>query len=193
MHFTPIITLLILSLGIFGSGPVIAQSSTSDLEIFQSCFLAPQAIQCADADFNNDGLINLQDFSLIRDAVRGDFNNDGFLDILVSGAKVWQGGGAGNWTEVSSGLYTSSGNSRQPKFADINNDNDQDVLVTGISSDQRSTKLYTNDGNGFFEEVINTTFDGLLGGTIIFADIDNYNDQDVLITGLHNVGFEVSF
>ena len=81
MHFIPIITLLILSLGIFSSSPAIAQSSPSDIEIFQSCLSAPQTNQCADADFNNDGLINIQDFSLFRNATRGDFNHDGLVDL----------------------------------------------------------------------------------------------------------------
>ncbi len=81
MHFTPMITLLILSLGIFSSSTAIAQSSPSDIEIFQSCFSAPQTNQCTNADFNNDGLINIQDFSLIRSATRGDFNRNGLIDL----------------------------------------------------------------------------------------------------------------
>ena len=69
-------------------------------------------------------------------------------------------------------------------FADIDNDNDQDVLITGyIDWGQPNTKLYTNDGSGNFAEVTGTPFDGVRDGSIAFADIDNDNDQDLLITG----------
>ncbi|MCD4732591.1 MAG: VCBS repeat-containing protein, partial [Bacteroidales bacterium] len=68
-------------------------------------------------------------------------------------------------------------------FADIDNDNDQDVLITGSSNAGIIAKLYTNDGNGNFVEVTETPFVGVSNGSIAFADIDNDNDQDVLITG----------
>ncbi|MCD4730327.1 MAG: VCBS repeat-containing protein [Bacteroidales bacterium] len=70
-------------------------------------------------------------------------------------------------------------------FADIDNDNDQDVLIAGLNSfGQDIAKLYTNDGSGFFTEVTGTPFDVAFVGSVTFADIDNDNDQDVLITGL---------
>jgi len=70
-------------------------------------------------------------------------------------------------------------------FADIDNDNDNDLLITGLnSSNQQTSKLYTNDGNGNFSLVSGTPFDGVIGGDVSFADVDNDNDQDVLITGL---------
>ncbi|PCJ00451.1 MAG: hypothetical protein COB15_02785 [Flavobacteriales bacterium] len=69
-------------------------------------------------------------------------------------------------------------------FADIDGDNDQDVLITGNSaSNQKLSKLYTNDGTGSFSEVLGTTFVGVFKSSIAFADIDGDNDQDVLITG----------
>ena len=45
------------------------------------------------------------------------------------------------------------------------------------------TKLFTNDGNGNFSLDSNTTICWCCFGSISFADIDNDNDQDVLITG----------
>lgn len=71
-------------------------------------------------------------------------------------------------------------------FSDIDNDNDQDVLITG---DQNFTntiaKLYPNDGNGVYTEVTGAgiPFEGVEDSSIAFADIDNDNDQDVLISG----------
>jgi len=70
-------------------------------------------------------------------------------------------------------------------FADIDSDNDQDVLISGIdSSNQLVTELYLNDGLGNFTLVVSTPFTPVAYGSITFADIDNDNDQDVLITGI---------
>ena len=62
------------------------------------------------------------------------------------------------------------------------------MLITGSHSAQRIVKLYTNDGNGNFIEVLDTPFDGVKWSSIAFADIDSDNDQDVLITGYNYSG-----
>ena len=70
-------------------------------------------------------------------------------------------------------------------FADIDGDNDLDVLITGfINPTTRVTKLYTNDGLGDFTLVGGDPFPGLGGyfGEVAFADIDGDNDQDVIFT-----------
>lgn len=69
-------------------------------------------------------------------------------------------------------------------FADIDNDNDQDVLITGTNNlNQNIAKLYNNDGAGNFAEITGTPFSGGIAGAFAFADVDNDNDQDVIITG----------
>ena len=73
-------------------------------------------------------------------------------------------------------------------FADIDGDNDPDVLITGENnSDDVFVKLYTNDG-GVFTEIMDTPFMGSGAGAIAFADIDGDNDPDVLITGDNESG-----
>ncbi len=73
-------------------------------------------------------------------------------------------------------------------FADIDGDNDPDVLITGENnSDDVFAKLYTNDG-GVFTEIMDTPFMGSGAGAIAFADIDGDNDPDVLITGDNESG-----
>ncbi len=148
--------------------------------------------------YNNDGNGNYTEVAgtpfdgvYLSSIAFADIDNDNDQDVLITGennsnqriAKLYTNDGDGNFTEVTGtpfeGLRTSS-----IAFADIDNDNDQDVLITGEnSSDQRIAKLYTNDGNGNFSEVTGTPFDGVRSGSIAFADIDNDNDQDVLITG----------
>ncbi|HIP37166.1 MAG TPA: T9SS type A sorting domain-containing protein, partial [Crocinitomix sp.] len=69
-------------------------------------------------------------------------------------------------------------------FADVDNDGDQDVLISGQNSSfVNITKLYENDGSGGFSEVINTPFDAVSGGTVLLLDIDGNNYQDVIVSG----------
>jgi len=72
-------------------------------------------------------------------------------------------------------------------FADIDGDNDQDVLITGsyyqVDPPIKVSVLYTNDGIGYFTEVTDTPFEHVTLSSVDFSDIDGDNDQDVLITG----------
>ena len=127
-----------------------------------------------------------------------DIDNDNDQDVLITGyngegvpiAKLYANEGNGIFTEITgtpfdgvAGGYLSSSNS-QIAFADIDNDGDLDVLITGLNeSVETIAKLYTNDGSGNFTEEVGTLFEGVSNGSIAFADIDNDNDQDVLITG----------
>ncbi|MEZ4938819.1 MAG: T9SS type A sorting domain-containing protein [Crocinitomicaceae bacterium] len=69
-------------------------------------------------------------------------------------------------------------------WADVDGDTDLDVIISGENaSNMGSTKLFTNDGNGVFTEVMGTPFTQVYIGSIAFADVDGDTDQDVLITG----------
>ena len=69
-------------------------------------------------------------------------------------------------------------------FSDVDGDSDPDVLITGVTDlNQRISKLYTNDGQGNFIELLGTPFDGVWIGSIAFSDVDGDEDPDVLITG----------
>jgi predicted nucleotidyltransferase len=124
-----------------------------------------------------------------------DIDGDSDQDVLITGrnssnqpiAKLYTNDSGGGYTEVSGtpfdGVYNSS-----IAFADIDGDNDQDVLITGeIIEGIPDAKLYTNNGSGVYSEVAGTPFDWVRYGSIAFADIDGDSDQDVLITG-ENLG-----
>jgi hypothetical protein len=120
-----------------------------------------------------------------------DIDSDNDQDVLITGqnisneriAKLYTNDGSGGFTLVSGTPFEGAQRS-SIAFADIDGDNDQDVLITGLNpSGQQTANLYTNDGSGSFTLVSGTPFDGVFYGSIAFADIDGDNDQDVLITG----------
>ena len=126
------------------------------------------SIAFADVDGDND-----QDV-IITGGARDDDNNF----ILI--AKLYTNDGSGNFNEKVgfSGVTSSS-----IAFADVDGDNDQDVLITGNDGSNRIARLYTNDGAGNFTEETGTPFTGVSRGSIAFADVDADNDQDVIVTG----------
>nr|WP_319510367.1 VCBS repeat-containing protein [uncultured Draconibacterium sp.] len=75
-------------------------------------------------------------------------------------------------------------------FADVDNDGDPDLLVTGYQYYYIS-KLYFNDGRGNYTPS-NNSFLGLNYGSNAFADVDNDNDLDLVITGENNDGDNVT-
>ncbi len=68
-------------------------------------------------------------------------------------------------------------------FADVDNDDDEDVLITGGTLAGPVAKLYFNNGEGVFSEVLGTPFIGVSHSSVAFADIDGDNDLDVFIAG----------
>ena len=123
-----------------------------------------------------------------------DVDGDGDLDVLITGrntarspiSKLYVNDGRGHFSEAQDTPFEGI-EAGSVAFADVDGDGDQDVLIAGQNnSGTRITKLYGNDGQGNFTEMLNTPFEGLSYGSIAFADVDGDNDQDVLITGLNN-------
>lgn len=91
---------------------------------------------------------------------------------------------AQTFTEVQQDLPFEQLEAGSSAFVDVDADDDQDVLLTGISLDLGIpiTKLYINNGEGQFTEDT-TVFEGVSFSAIAFADVDNDNDPDLLIAG----------
>ena len=85
----------------------------------------------------------------------GDYDNDGDLDILVTGyipgevgeiiSRIYRNDGNNTFTNLNAGL-TAVHNSCA-KFADFDNDDDLDVIISGNSASGEITKLYRNDAS----------------------------------------------
>jgi hypothetical protein len=74
-------------------------------------------------------------------------------------------------------------------FADIDNDGDKDLLITGNSPNNPvKTTLYLNDGSGNFTEATGTTFINVNNSAVAFAHVNNDNFIDLYITGSSDVG-----
>lgn len=125
-----------------------------------------------------------------------DVNGDGFSDIVTAGnpycgyrsAVLYLNNTTGNFNEITGSPFKGVING-DVKFADIDNDGDLDLLYTGQSSQtdicEVVTKLFTNDGLGIFEEIVDTPFIGSFYSAVEFEDVDNDADLDVLIVGLN--------
>ena len=139
---------------------------------------------------------NIANFSGVSngDVAFADVDGDNDQDVLITGdnylshpiAELYINDGVGNYSLVIGTPFTGV-EYGSIAFADIDNDNDQDVLITGTSTSGGISKLYTNNGHGYFTLVSGTPFTGVGNGSIAFADIDGDNDQDVLITGYTNL------
>jgi len=118
-----------------------------------------------------------------------DVDNDNDQDVLIYGRNtpntytesLYLNDGLGNYIFLPQPSFTKAFQS-SAAFADIDGDNDQDIFMTGVTDDLSST-LYTNDGVGNYSRITGCTINGVFKSSLAFADIDNDNDQDLLITG----------
>jgi hypothetical protein len=124
------------------------------------------------------------------DVAYTDIDGDNDQDILIIGganssriAELYTNDGTGTYSLVTgtpfSGVWAG-----EVKFADVDGDNDQDVLITGENSSNVATaRLYINDGSGNFSLQTGSPFTGESNSSVAFADVDGDSDLDVMIMG----------
>jgi hypothetical protein len=121
-----------------------------------------------------------------------DVNNDDFIDLLITGTT---GGGTrtvnlyinnqnGNFATRATPFVPA--NNGDFAFADIDNDEDNDLIYTGLGATDKFTKLYLNDGSANFSEVVSTPFEALNSSSVRFIDVENDGDEDVILCGQFN-------
>jgi len=117
-----------------------------------------------------------------------DIDEDGNKDLLITGwdgsnptATVYLGGGDGTFVEADAGLtgvwFSAT------SIADIDNDENEDVLLVGRDENNSATAtLYLGGGDGTFEEA-ETDLTGSTFSATSIADFDADGNEDILITG----------
>ena len=118
-------------------------------------------------------------------AAIADVDNDGDLDLAITTATT-----AGIYLNNGNAVFTPQGNSVFTpvdgivQTIDIENDGDQDVIISGSDiSFSNTIKLYQNDGSGIYTLNTNSTFPQIAAESIDVADTDNDGDLDLLING----------
>jgi len=150
--------------------------------------------------YRNDGEGNFEEIEedIVQDVFSSkiglsDVENDGDLDMLISGAtnggtrtvSLYINDGSGSFSLAPNIPF--EGFVGDFEFADIDGDEDEDILLTGLTNtDENIIRLYENDGGGNFQEIPTTVFESIKFGAIEFFDCDNDDDLDVIISGRNN-------
>ena len=128
----------------------------------------------------------------------GDYDNDGDGDYLVYNwserntngtvkwiIKIFNNNGNNVFTEKATIL--SSLDQITPSWADIDNDGDLDILLSGGHMNLYA-EIYQNNGNNSFSKLPGITMSALYWGASAWADYDNDGYLDVIITGHTDTG-----
>ena len=124
----------------------------------------------------------------------GDYNNDGFLDFMVAGTTggysdpasptniLYRNNGDGTFTDAKPGLPAVFDGAAA--WGDFDNDGQLDLVITGNTGTNYTTKIYRNDRGTFTD--IGADLPGVCCGSVAWGDFDNDGQLDLLLVGQTN-------
>ncbi|MBN2010171.1 VCBS repeat-containing protein [candidate division KSB1 bacterium] len=128
-----------------------------------------------------------------------DYDKDADFDVLVVGitpagrvSKMYRNDGWGMFTKLETNITPVDNGTIA--FGDLDNDGDQDVLVTGdagVANGGRVTKLFRNNGDHIFTD-ISISLPIVDKSYACWGDIDNDGDADIVLSGSNNSGIITS-
>lgn len=118
-----------------------------------------------------------------------DYDRDGDPDLLISGdtlslnhfTGLYRNDGSDEFTMVPTNIPNLV--SSAMAFADIDNDGDLDIAISGDSGGGDITRLYKNVEGTFVQ--VNTDLEGVSAGSMAFGDIENDGDMDLFVQGVN--------
>jgi len=122
-------------------------------------------------------------------SVWADYDNDGDLDVFISGSlntgnysALYKNNGDGSFAEQTETLFPQF-KSGSIAWGDYNNDGKMDLLIAGNSNYGIITKIYQNNGDGYFSELTTANLPGIRDGKAVWFDYDNDGYLDILLSG----------
>lgn len=117
--------------------------------------------------------------------IDGDGDEDLFSTVDYDGTKVqlYINDGNGVFTDQVTTAFDGVVGSTF-EFADIDGDDDPDLIIANDENFGGATRLYINDGSGVFTEDTAAGLAGIKFGDISCADLDGDDDMDLVISGV---------
>ncbi|UCD29925.1 MAG: VCBS repeat-containing protein [Planctomycetota bacterium] len=149
--------------------------------------------------FRNDGGVfvkvapgPLVDASLSMGFAWGDYDNDGDLDVYIANQdttanKLIRNDGGGSFTDVTTGPLGDTSASIDAIWGDYDNDADLDLYI--VNTNNWPNKLLRNDGGGTFTDVTTAAMgDTMWSKGAAWGDYDNDGDIDLAMANYNQSG-----
>lgn len=175
--------------GTFASGDI---DGDGDIDLF----MIGQTPAIRTKLYLNDGTGNFTELthpfplSSSGQAILKDLDNDGDLDLFYAGrtslevvfTNIYRNDGLGGFTQVTNNALPKFVNDAGAAIADVDNDGDQDIVISASTTTGFVADVYLNDGNAVFTAQGSAAFTAVKGA-VAFIDIENDGDKDVIISG----------